>query len=155
MENTKFLKTVIFILLIINIGTLSFLWINHPPKDKGPHRGGEIGEYLMHELKFNPEQRGVYEQMREDHRNAVKALRDSVEQLRNTLFDQMGKTPTDTIHIHELADSLSHLQEKIEISTFYHFQKVRSICTPEQQIEFDQVIKEGLRMTPPPAPYQK
>ncbi len=149
MENTKFLKTVIFILLIINIGTLSFLWINHPPKDNGPHRGGEIGEYLMHELKFNPEQRKQFEQLREEHRSAVKGWRDANEKLRGELFDLMGVYPSDSTRILQLADSISSVQKKIEISTFYHFQKVRTICTPEQQNEFDQVIKEGLHIRTP------
>jgi hypothetical protein len=149
MENAKFLKLVILILLFINIGTLSFLWMNRPPRENGPRRGGEIGEYLMHELKFTPDQRKQFEQLRDEHRNSVKEIKDTHENLREKLFDSMGTLPTDTSNILLLADSISLLQKQIEISTFYHFQKVRLICSPDQQKEFDQVIKEGLHILRP------
>jgi Spy/CpxP family protein refolding chaperone len=154
MDNSKFLKLVILILLLINIGTLSFLWINRPPRENGPRRGGEIGEFLMHELHFTPEQRKQFEQLRDEHRSSVKELRDNNERLRGKLYDSMGTVPTDSSYVHQLADSITQVQKQIEISTFYHFQKVRLICTPEQQQEFDQVIKEGLNIRPPHSPHR-
>ena len=50
------------------------------------------------------------------------------------------------------ADAIMINQKAIEMATFYHFEEVRSICTPDQQKMFDEVIKEALRMMSPPPP---
>jgi Spy/CpxP family protein refolding chaperone len=58
----------------------------------------------------------------------------------------------DTVKVNELADSIVSIQKQIELVTFYHFQKVRAICTAEQQQKFDEVIDEAIRMLGPKPP---
>ncbi len=146
MDNSKFLKIVIIILLFINISTLAFIWMHKPPHAMPPPPSQEIGDFLMHELNFTEAQRTQFVYMRDEHRSSVRDLRDESQYLRDKFFDLLDAIPPDTIKIYQLADSLTSVQKQIELSTFYHFQKVRTICSPRQQKKFDEVIKEGLRM---------
>ena len=151
MDNSKFLKTVIVVLLIINIGTLAFMWKKMPGHGMPPPPQ-EIGRYLMHELKFTDEQVKQYEQLREEHRNSIDHLRRQSRNLHDAFFDLLSASPVDSSKVNELADSIVSLQKQIEISTYYHFQKVRTLCTPEQQQQFDKVIKDALAMMAPRPP---
>lgn len=147
MDNSKFLKTVIIILLLINIGTLTFMWMHQhgmPP----PHQP-EIGNYLMHELKFTEAQKNQFEQMRDEHRHEIDGLRKKSREMHDSFFDLLGNSQADSNNVNQMADSITSLQKEIEISTFYHFQKVRTICTREQQEKFDEIIKEALSMMAP------
>lgn len=152
MDNSKFLKTVIIILLLINISTLAFMWMQKPGHGMPPPPPQEVGNFLMHELHFTEAQVKQYEEMREEHRGYVENLRKESRELHDAYFDMLGITPTDTNKVNQMADSLSQFQKQIELSTFYHFQKVRMICTAEQQKKFDEVINEGLRMMAPRPP---
>ena len=148
MDNSKFLKTVIIILLLINIGTLAFMWMQHQHGMPPPHQPA-IGNYLMHELKFTEAQKNQFEQMRDEHRREIDGLRKKSRERHDSFFDLLGNSQADSNSVNQMADSITSLQKEIEISTFYHFQKVRTICTREQQEKFDEIIKEALRMMAP------
>lgn len=154
MENSRFLKIVIIILLLINISTLAFMWMHKGPHGMPPPRQ-EIGDFLMRELNFTDTQRNQYEKMRDEHRSSVRNLRDRSRELHDDFFELLGTIPIDSIKANQLADSITIIQKQIELSTFYHFQQVRSNCTAEQQKKFDEVINDALiMMAPPPPPHR-
>ena len=152
MESTKFYKTVIFILLLINIGTLSFLWINRPPHDGPPPRGGDVTEFLSHELKFNDEQQQQLRNLVDVNRKEMDALRNANRELHDNYFGMLAAADVDTSRVSVMADSITALQNKIELMTFYHFRKVRAICNKEQQKKYDTIINDALRMMAPRPP---
>ncbi len=151
MENSKFLKIVIIILLLINISTLAFMWMHKGPHGMPPPRQ-EIGDFLIRELNFTETQRKQFVKMRDEHRSSVRNLREQSRELHDDFFDLLASSSTDSIKVNQLADSITFNQKQIELSTFYHFQKVRGICTTEQQKKFDEVINDALRMMAPPPP---
>lgn len=152
MENTKFYKTVIFILLLINIGTLSFIWINRPPHDGPPQGGGDVTEYLSHELNFSDEQQQQLKELVKENRSGMDAMRSTNRRLHDTYFEMLGDADIDSTKVTAIADSITTLQNKIELLTFYHFRKVRAICNKEQQKNYDTIINDALRMMAPPPP---
>ena len=152
MDNAKFLKTVIIILLLINIGTLAFMWMQYPRHGMPPPHPPEIGKYLMHELQFTEVQKNQYEELRDEHRHMMDGLREKSKDFHDVFFELLGNNPIDSNKVTQLADSITAIQKEIEISTFYHFQKVRMICSPAQQNKFDDVIKDALRMMAPRPP---
>lgn len=148
MENSKFLKVVIIILLLINLATLGFMWTRKgPPMGPPPHR--DLVEFLSRELNLSQEQREKFETLKNEHRASVQSLRENSRELHDAFFDMLSKNPVDKAQVEAMADSMVSQQKQIELSTFYHFQKVREICTPEQQKKFDEVINEALRMMAP------
>src|SRR4051812_49096175 len=111
MDNSKFLKSVIIVLLLINIGTLAFLWL-HKPHDM--NRGGGHGafEFLTHELKLNEQQRQQYEELKNEHHEAVEALQEHSQKLRHSFFELLGSA--DSSAVNSLADSIAAYQKQIE-----------------------------------------
>ena len=86
MDQSKFLKSVIIVLLLINIGTLAFMWKKMSGHDKHM-QPGEIGRYLAHELHFKKEQVIQFEQLHDEHRNNIDNLRRNSKDLHDKFFE--------------------------------------------------------------------
>ena len=160
MENSKFLKGVIVILLFINISTLAFMWINKPPMQHQPpppppNGRNDVFEFLSHKLEFDDQQRNEYEQLRNEHHNAVEAIKEKGRVTHDRFFDLLHVKYADSTLVAQLADSIASNQKQMELTTFYHFRKVRAICNPEQMRKFDGVINEALNMMLPKPPPHK
>ncbi len=157
MENARFLKISIIILLLINIGTLSYLWMGKQqvPPQGGPHGGPDVFTFLCNELKLDDQQVRQYEELRDEHHQSVENIQHHSRQLREQFFDMLHSN-TDSSTVKKISDSIAATQEQIELVTFYHFKKVRNILRPDQQKRFDEVIQEATRMMapgpPPPHP---
>jgi len=153
MDSNRFLKIVIVALLFINLGTLSFIWMQQGKQGApGPPPRGSVFEFLTHELKLSEQQQQQYEQMRDEHHATVEGLQKNSRQLHRQYFELLHGNLADSIQVNSMADSIASIQKQIDLITFYHFQKVRTICTPEQQKKFDEVIDEALYMMAPPPP---
>jgi len=158
MENTRFLKIIIIVLLLVNIATLSFMWVSHnrhggghmPPPPHG--RGGPNAfEFLVHELKLDEGQVKQFEEMRNKHHLNVQDIQEKSRDMHHRFFNLLAKN--DSTSAVPLADSMAQYQKQIELLTFNHFLQVRAICKPEQQKKFDTVINEALRMMAPKQPH--
>ena len=150
MESARFLKIIIIILILLNIGTLAFLWIQKSPGMHPPHHGGGGPfEFLSNELNLSEQQREQYKQLRDEHHSEVEGLQEAGREMRHQFFDQLHGASSDSLQVEKLATDIASNQRQIELITFHHFQKVRAICSPEQQKKFDDVIDEALRMMAP------
>lgn len=149
MDNTKFLKIVIVLLLLINIGTIAFLWMHRPQHEDGSHAQFDMVSYLSHELNFTDAQQQLAKQLIEENRNSRVSLREKNKELHDQFFDLLGSASADADTVKSMADSIASIQCKLELLTFYHFQKMRGICNEEQKKKFDLVIKDALRMMAP------
>jgi protein CpxP len=150
MESNRFLKIVIIVLILLNIGTLAFLWVQKTGIHHPPHQGGPF-EFLSHELGLSEQQREQYSHLRDEHHHAVEELQEKGREMRHHFFELLKQENNSTM-VDQLAADIAGNQKQIELITFEHFQKVRSICTPEQQKKFDEVIQEALRMMAPKPP---
>ena len=145
MESAKFLKTVIIILLLINIGSLAFMWFDRPHHGSPPpHEGGDAMEFLIRELQLTAEQKNQLEELREQHHNATEPLQRASRKLHDQYFNMLGNANTDSATVVQTADSMIAIQKQIELNTYYHFKSIRTICTPEQQKKFDEVVADAL-----------
>jgi protein CpxP len=157
MDQTRFLKTIIILLLLINAGTILFMWTHRPlHPDRPPHP--ELGAYLMHELHFSSEQRHQFEGMRDAHRKLAAPWREKNTALHEALYALVNEKSSDTAQVNLLTDSIADVQRKIERSMFYHLKEVRTICTPEQQEKFEEVIHGAIQLMnpgPPPKQFQQ
>jgi protein CpxP len=148
MESSKFLKVVIVILLLINIATLGFMFMQRPPHG-GPPPPMDAGNYIAHKLNFTNDQQDKLEQLRDENRNIIENLRRHSKDLHDDYFDLLQNQLVDSNNVNVRADSILANQKQIELATFYHFQKIRAICTTDQQKKFDDIIKDALRMMAP------
>ncbi|MBL7765948.1 MAG: periplasmic heavy metal sensor [Chitinophagaceae bacterium] len=147
MNNPRILKILLLILLLLNLGTLSFIWMHKPP----PHRE-EVGAFLKRKLHFSEEQEKLFDSMKQAHRRYRRPLMQAQRDARDKLFALLKNPQIDSATVIEAVNQIWMNKKEEELSTFYHFSEVRKICTPEQQKIFDEVIQEGLRNMAPPLP---
>jgi Spy/CpxP family protein refolding chaperone len=168
METNRFLKFVIVLLLALDIAAMAFIWYGrvsqsaagtatkvmmsseHPPAAKP----GEdpVENFICGELKFTDAQCAQYRRMHEGFRDSMETLQQHDRDLHDSFFALSTAANADPARVRAMADSLAANQVQIELRTFYHFQNIKAICTPEQAKEFDRVIHEALRMMAPHQP---
>jgi Spy/CpxP family protein refolding chaperone len=149
MREGSFLKIIIVCLLILNLGTLGYLWVGRGPGKHDGHPGRppreNAGQYLQRTLQLTDEQEQQYWKMREAHHRQVVDIHEHMHELQQKLYTSFGSAnPIDSNSLLAIADSIAAGQRTIEIITFHHFRELRGMCMPEQQKKFDVVIGEAL-----------
>lgn len=152
MENSRFLKIVIIVLLLVNISTLAYLWMGRPHRmpPGGPPPREDAFNYLRRTLNMDEQEVRQYEQLRDQHHEAIENIQRNARQLRERMFDMLNKPDADSLAVKAISDSIAATQQQIELITFNHFKQVRAILHPDQQKKFDEVIQQALRMMAPP-----
>jgi len=143
MNNSKFLKIVILLLLVINISTLTFMWLHKPPKNDA------VGDFFNKELQFTTQQKEQFELLKQQHRSQVEALRADNKEMHDAYFELLKNPKVDSATVKKAAAAILKIKEQEELALFYHFQKVRAICNTSQQQKFDEIINEAARMMAP------
>ena len=150
MNNNRFFKGVILILVMVNCGTLAFLWFGRPRPEQIPVRG-QAAEFLIHELELTPVQQDRFGKLREGHRDKLTILQEQDRKFHERFFETLFLTPTDTITASLLADSIAGVRRQMELLTFEHFSQLRQLLTEPQKMKFHQVFRQALdRVLPPP-----
>lgn len=105
---------------------------------------GGPAKRIIHELNFNGEQISNYNKLVEEHRAAMRQLKEEGGTLRDNYFRLLKEEhPSDSTIMLKVA-AISKNQEEIEKTTFNHFREVRKLCDAEQQKKFDEIIKDIL-----------
>lgn len=136
----KLLTGLVVLLLVANAATISMFWMGkakHQPKPKGTPQ-----EFLVKELKLDAKQQEQLEVLVKEHRQSAEILRRKTREAKETFFDLLKKqNVTDSVKQASVKE-VSIIMEELDLLTLNHFQKVRSLCTAEQQQKFDDIIKE-------------
>jgi periplasmic protein CpxP/Spy len=147
----------IFFLLLLNLGTILYIWLHRPPGQPVFRRQDASG-FLIKELRLTEGQKQEYLMLRAVHRQAMQDLQEKDHALHNQFFDQLVIVPTDSGKVEKLADSIASIRVSMDRLTFSHFVAIRKILRPEQQQKFDKVFHEVLKLVmplppePPPPP---
>ena len=151
MNNIRFLKIVIIVLILINLGTLGFIWFRTAKSDTSIRRSVAAG-FLVKELDLSDAQRKEYFRMRRNHRKILGELQETDKSLHSRFFDQLFSETPDLKMVHDLADSIAANRKKMELLTYEHFMHVRQILTPGQQKKFEKIFDEVISIVLPPPP---
>jgi periplasmic protein CpxP/Spy len=154
-KNNKGLIFLVVILFLSNIGLLLyFLMWNKPPHKPGSGKGEfSIVEYMKKEVGFNDEQTKQFRDLHEMNRDSLKLIGDSIRASKNALYKLINQpTGTTDSSVRAAAATLSYHQQRMELRMFRHFQRVRAICNPEQQVKLDSMLS---KMNNRPAGYRR
>lgn len=154
-------KRIIFwsflLLIVLNIFTISLLWMNRPDERPLPPRAVPPGQqapgtlkFLQQELGFTDAQIEEYDQIRKRHHQRVFALQNDVHRYKREMMEEVFAQRPDTTRAKELAALLSEKQEQIERFTFLHFLDLKALCGKEQSKKLHRLIDEFLRKQPLP-----
>lgn len=146
MKSTKFFKIIIFLLVLINLGTVLFLWINRPqPKDN-------VGGFFAKELHFTAQQTKQFEVLRDEHRTQRESLKESNKLNHDAYFELLKNPNIDYVSVKKAAHEIAKIKEQEELLIFNHFKKVRAICNEDQKQKFDRIVNEAAQMMAPRPP---
>lgn len=152
----KWWKIAFGVLVILNIVTLTAFWWTrkaHQPEARPP-QGGAIA-YLVKTLQLDSVQQEQLRSLRDEHRSQSQEIRRKNREAKEVFFNLLQKEGITEAEINQAAAISARYDAELSKITFDHFKKIRVICTPEQQQQFDEIIHDVLRMMagpqgPPP-----
>ncbi|MFN8285658.1 MAG: periplasmic heavy metal sensor [Chitinophagales bacterium] len=154
MKRETFLTVIIIALLLLNFGTLGFLFLNkpHPPGHfpPGPQGGPGVGEMLMQNLSFSTQQREDFEKLRFEHRSSINKLDEQNNQLLVAYLQLLQAENINTSSKDSLEKEMARIQIQKADVTINHFQKVKALCSPEQKKKFDEIIPDLIQVIAAP-----
>jgi len=147
--NNRWLSVITLLLLTANIVTLALLWTNNKTERKiaNPQlqTGGEVFEFINHELNLDDAQQLTYKKLREEHQAGVRPLQDSIRKAKDRFFDLLHEDNVTETTVEDNSKKTGKLENQREVITFKQLSKLRAICNKEQQIKFDKIIQDVLR----------
>lgn len=158
MDKTKLLTFAVIALLLLNLGTLSFLFLtnpngNHPHGDSNFKGRAEPKEIIIEKLNFDSKQKSEYEKLIQVHRKEISSIEDEIRKTKEELYLQLHENTTNNTTKDSLINALATYQKQIEITHFKHFQDIKKLCKKEQLDDFNALTEELSRLfskSPPP-----
>ncbi len=158
-KQKKYLQWTVVLLVILNLLTLTVLWLGRP-KHPGPGRSslppGEevhrIKQLLKDQLGFNDTQVEKYLQLRQVHREQLERLDAEIRELKRKMFDQVLKEQTPQTISDSLLSQVLAKQAALEKLTFQHFLALKDLCGPGQKEKLRLLMREAFRPNTPSRP---
>ena len=155
-KQKRYLGFTVILLVILNIATLTVLWLGRPEGRRppgGPHDPAKEQKRIVHllktELGFDEQQTKQYLAMRREQREQVSRLQNDIRQIKREMFNTVLEGHSQPV----LSDSLLKLaQDKmadLERLTFQYLLDLKKLCKPEQQDKLKILIGEFFRQNPP------
>jgi periplasmic protein CpxP/Spy len=141
-SRNKVLVFFIALLLLTNIGIL-FYFIGGRGPGRGSHgdkRGGLVTSFLRNEIGFTKQQMDDFDNLKQQHRTAIKPLFDDLGKSKDSFYVLIGNPAIPDTVLRSAADAIGKKQAALDLQFYQNFQSIRKLCTPEQQIKFDSLM---------------
>ena len=145
MDRRKFYKTVVWVLVALNVLIL-FAFLVVVPRLHGPPSGAE-GKALRHRipnmLALDPTQNTTFQSLADQHRAKINELHDDQSATLQAYFQSLirDQLPTDS-----LLTRLEVLEREKIALTYAHFQDIKAILRPEQRENYGRFVEEATRI---------
>ncbi len=149
MDKTKLLTITIIGLLLLNLGTLGFLFLNgkgHRPQHEGRPEPKEI---IIEKLHFDANQQKEYGNLITWHRGEITKLDDNIRGAKSELYNQLSQDDLDIKAKDSLIAVINSNQKQIEETHFKHFEDIKKICRKDQMDDFNSLTEELSRIFAP------
>lgn len=142
MKTTNFYKIVIVTLLLINTGTLAYLFIGRNERPGMPPHGNPVDHLIIERLQLTEAQQQQFDMLKHDHHERMMEWQEQSSRLHSGLFALLKNQEKDTIAIDSFMQLIAANDHKKEMATYEHFEQLRSILRQEQQPAFDGLVEE-------------
>jgi Spy/CpxP family protein refolding chaperone len=162
-NQNKFVKWVIIVLLAVNIVTVSIIWIQSVQKKEPiptdalpPQRTVEL---MQNAIGLTDEQTKQFAIMREEHFAKRRMVETQIPSLNRQIFEEMFSEKKDTEKINSLLSQIAEKSAEIEKLRIEHFTQLAEICSREQKAKLKRLLintidrpgpKERRGNSPPP-----
>jgi periplasmic protein CpxP/Spy len=154
MKKENFLMMVVVALLVLNFGTLGYLFLGKGHNGGMPPHPPKPDKVIIERLKLTPEQVGEFEVLKHEHHSGINQLNEASKQLYQEYFGLLKSDTADIAAAQVLEQRLAEVQMQKDSVTFDHFIKLRALCTDEQKPLFDDFVDElgEILVRQPPRP---
>lgn len=150
-SRNKNLLVIIAVLLLTNIGVLAyFLWYKKPA-ETNVHGSGQqrdrngMADVLQKEIGFDEGQLTKYKELRDRQRDIIRPMFDSMRVAKEGLFKLISTPAVGDSTVEAAANVIAQRQRELDIKTFQHFKRVRSLCRPDQEAKYDSLLLRMFR----------
>lgn len=151
----KLITYLVILLLVANSIAMAMYWwqqYSNSPLGTNAKDNQGASAFLKEKLGFDSTQLIAFEALQQNHRQAIRSLKDSMHLAKDQFFGLLEK---DSVTEQELVDRASlaaNKQIQLDRITFEFFKSVQALCRPDQKIIFREIIQEALRIMGRPAP---
>ena len=149
MEKTKLLTITVFGLLLLNLGTLSFLFFNSRKEHRPTHDRHNPKEIIIDKLHFDAAQQKEFGKLIQRHQGEIKKLDGNIREAKNELYKQLSKVEVNVKTKDSLIMLLNTYQKQIEETHFKHFEDIKKLCHQDQMESFNALTEELVRLFAP------
>ena len=152
MSKINFLTIAVVLLLLLNAGTLLFVFRWHAGDSSRGHGNGEgPAAFIIQALQLDAQQQEQFAGLRRDHQQKVRALHEEDKRLHDAYFSLLKTEHPDRVRVDSIANLIGGMEKQLSSITFEHFEKLRALCRDDQKKRFDATIDEiARRMAPGP-----
>ena len=148
-EQTRYrnLLIIIGVLLLTNAAVLVyFLSQKRESATAQPERARTtVTEMLQDEVGFNEEQTAKYKELKDKQREKIKPMYDNMRKAKDSLFRLLSYPDTPDSLLTKAADVIAQRQKELDMETFNHFRRVRTLCNPDQLPQYDSLVLRLLK----------
>ncbi len=144
LNQNRFAKWIIIVLLAVNILTVSIIWMQSmqkeeysPTKAVPPQRTVEL---MQKTIGLTDEQAKQFAIMREDHFAKRRMAESQLAPLNKQIFEEVFKDKKDTARISNLYSQLGAKLTEIEKLRIEHFAQLAEICNKEQKEKLKELL---------------
>lgn len=151
MEKTKLLTFAVITLLLLNLGTLGFLFLSgsnehHPHRGEGTEGGPKPREIIIEKLHFDANQQKEYDKLIKWHQGEIRTIEDNIRAAKNELYSTLSASELNTKEKDSLTNALALHQKEIETTHFKHFEDIKKLCHKDQIEDFNKLTEELSRI---------
>jgi Spy/CpxP family protein refolding chaperone len=146
MNKINFLLGCVIALLLLNAGTVYFLYRGHPSSPAHARPGEGPAQYIISQLKFDDGQQKEFADLRASHQQQSHQIHDEEKRLHDEYFNLLKTDQPDMDKVDSVATLIAQQQKMLETAAFAHFRSLRALCRPDQKILFDHTIDNIARM---------
>lgn len=134
----------ILILIVLNISTLTMIWVHRPPRHfpHPPRSEKFIPDFVIAELKLNAIQKEAFEKSEQQQMKKITPLLDSLHLCKQQLFLSSFEDVVDSAKMNVLIQQIGAIAEKIDVITFFHIIELKKNCNQQQQDILKNLFKE-------------
>ena len=143
MSRERFLTIAVVFLSLLNAGTLTFLFLGSKHRPPHPVR---MEKLIPESLEFDKKQIVKFDALRHEHHSQMIVLD---KQNKEVLISYLGLLKADSVNSIEkdsLERIISTIQQQRAHVTLQHFEKLKAVCTAEQNEKFNALIPELIRV---------
>ena len=154
MTKTTFFGYSAIIMLVLNVGLTVFLLSERGEKERQrpPHKGPR--NEIIEELDFDASQTTAYDALIESHRSSIRQYDQEMMRLKRDLYSSLA-SDAQPVNQDSLKHEINAVQLQVEQVHYAHFQDIKALCRPDQEVKFNHLADRLAALFAPPKPPKK